>query len=797
MNPIIRNFISVIRRFKLAMALNVLGLASAFAAFVIIMMQISYECNFESCHPNADRIYRANLNDNSFDVPILPRPFVDAVINSSPFIEAGTIINPYTGKYYLLIENENRKFGFTEDFIACYPDITRMFNFEMVEGLTNCLEDPNAVLIPESMARKFFGDDSAVGRQIHLNDEIWGKSGQKLLTIGGVYKDFPENTQLNNVIYTAMDGSMQAESWGSSNYICYIMLKPGVSPQDIADNFNRNFDYSLIRSQGDAAKTKIDLLPIRDIYYQNESPDGLVVKSGNPNATILLLGVGILIVLIAAINYTNVYTALAPIRIRSINTQKVLGSSDNWLRFSLIGEAIFVSFVAYLLGLVIVWYLRELHFLEFLKVEIDFVAQTGLLVGLGLFALIVGLIAGLYPSFYVTSFPPALVLKGSFGLSPSGRKLRTVLISMQFIISVVLIIGTLFVYLQSNLMRHRTLGFDKDQIAIVELPSNILEKSENVYINKLEENPAIEDVAFSSQKLGAQDSYMTWGNVTCNDNTFSAYIFPVSWNFFRTMGIKMVDGREPTASDAKSDYPVFFAYKSIQERCQAQPGDRFSVSFAAPDTSGILNFAGFTEDVQFSSARNKLDNGIFVLNYQEHLPVSYIRIKAGADIDRVISHIRETIHEIDTSYPVDVEFYDAIFDNLYKQEEILKQMITLFSSLAIIISLVGVFSLVMFEAIYRRKEIALRRVMGSSIREILQMLSKTYVYIILICFVIASPVAYWAVGKWLENFAYKTPIYGWVFLVAFLIVLGVTLATVVYQSWHAATSNPVESLKDE
>ena len=157
MNPIIRNFISVIRRFKLAMALNVLGLASAFAAFVIIMMQISYECNFESCHPNADRIYRANLNDNSFDVPILPRPFVDAVINSSPFIEAGTIINPYTGKYYLLIENENRKFGFTEDFIACYPDITRMFNFEMVEGLTNCLEDPNAVLIPESMARKFFG----------------------------------------------------------------------------------------------------------------------------------------------------------------------------------------------------------------------------------------------------------------------------------------------------------------------------------------------------------------------------------------------------------------------------------------------------------------------------------------------------------------------------------------------------------------------------------------------------------------------------------------------------------------
>ena len=796
MNPIVRNFVSIIRRFKLAMALNVLGLAMAFAAFVVIMMQISYERNFENCHPNADRIYRANLNDNSFDVPILPRLFVDAIINSSPFIEAGTIINPYTGNYYLLIENEKGKFGFTEDFTACYPEITKMFNFQMVEGLANCLEDPNAVLLPESMARKFFGNESAVGKQIHLDNAIWGKSGQKHLTVGGVYKDFPANTQLNNSIYTAMDGSAQAESWGSSNYICYIMLKPGVSPQDIADNFNRNFDFSLMRSQGEADKTKIALLPIRDIYYLNESPDGLVVKSGNPNATLLLFGVGILIILIAAINYTNVYTALAPIRIRSINTQKVLGSSDNGLRCSLIGEAMFVAFVAYLFGLVIVWYLRELHLLAFLKVGVDFGAHIGLLVGLGIFSLVVGLIAGLYPSLYVTSFPPALVLKGSFGLSPSGRKLRTVLIGVQFIISIVLIIGTLFVYLQSNLMRHRALGFDKDQIAIVGLPVNLLEKSQDVYVNKLKENPAIEDVAFSSQKLGSQDTYMTWGNVTCNDNTFSAYIFPVSWNFFRTMGIKIVDGREPTESDAKSDYPVFFAYKSVQERCQAQPGDRFSVSFSS-DTSGVLNFAGFTEDVQFSSARHKLDNGIFVLNYQPFLPVSYIRIQAGADIDQIISHIRETVHEIDASYPVDVEFYDTIFDHLYKQEENLKQMITLFSSLAIIISLVGVFSLVMFEAIYRRKEIALRRVMGSSIHEILQMLSKTYIYIIMVCFIIASPVAYWAVGKWLENFAYKTPIYAWVFLVALLIVLGVTLATVVYQSWHAATSNPVKSLKDE
>ena len=796
MNPIVRNFVSIIRRFKLAMALNVLGLAMAFAAFVVIMMQISYERNFENCHPNADRIYRVDLQTEQWGGPILVRPFVYSIIHSSPFIEAGTIINPYMGISYITVEMNGQKVGYKESIMTCYPDITKMFNFQMVEGSADCLNEQIHVLIPESMARKFFGETSAIGKQINLENEyLWTKGEYKYLIVGGVYKDFPGNTQLNNVIYTAMGDDFTKDDWGSSNYYCYVMLQSGANPQDVADNFNRTFDFTQMGFLKEG-KVAITLKPLKSLYYLNESQDGQIMKSGNPATATLLIGIGLLIIIIACINYTNIYTALVPIRIRSINTQKVLGSSDNWLRFSLIGEAMFVSLVSYLLGLGIVWYLRELHLLDFLKVEVDFGAHIGLLLGLGGLSLITGMIAGLYPSLYVTSFPPALVLKGSFGLSPSGRKLRVVLISVQFIISLVLIICASFVYLQNRYMRHIRLGFDKDQIAVVELNTSFLKKGQNSYVNKLKEHPGIEDVAFSSQKLGGQDGYMTWGNVTCRDKSAKVYVFPVSWNFFRTMGIKVIDGRMPTEADEKGRSLTFYGYESLQKYYEATPGDRVEVGWLQNDSTSLA-FAGFTEDIQFSSARDKLDGGLFVLNYQPFLPVSYIRIQAGSDIDQIISHIRETVHEIDASYPVDVEFYDTIFDHLYKQEENLKQMITLFSSLAIIISLVGVFSLVMFEAIYRRKEIALRRVMGSSIHEILQMLSKTYIYIIMVCFIIASPVAYWAVGKWLENFAYKTPIYAWVFLVALLIVLGVTLATVVYQSWHAATSNPVKSLKDE
>ncbi len=794
MNPLFRNLRSIVRRYKLAVLLNIIGLAAAFAAFIIILMQIRFESGFESCHPNASRIYRVELVTDNWSTPILVRPFVYSIIHASPLIETGTILNPYSPNMYITVDADNKETGFKEQIMTCYPEITDMFNFQMVEGNKNCLKENNQLLLPESLARKFFGKEPAVGKQINIKDgNIWTKGEYKYLVVGGVYKDFPGNTQLNNTIYTAMGDDRTKDDWNSSNYYCYVMLKPGVTPRQVEENFNSSFDFKQLNwLEGNAS---ITLKSISSLYYLNESPDGQIMKGGDRQTTYLLIGIAFLVIVIACINFTNIYLALVPIRIRSINTQKVLGNSNSHLRLTLVAEAMLTAFLAYLLSLAIVFNLQEFHMLDFVKADIRFSSHVPLLIEVGMLSLLVGMIAGSYPSFYATSFAPALVLKGSFGLSHAGRKLRAVLISIQFIISMILIICTSFVYLQNHYMRHTNHGFDTDQIAVVELEYSLLSKHKDAYVEQLKSYPEIEDVCFSSQIMGERDGYMTW-SLGYKEQRYTVEAYPVSWNFFKVMGIKVVEGNMPTEADEKGNDLIFYGFKSLQEAIHAETGDQVERTFSKSYDRAY--FAGFTENVQFSSARLKKEAAVFVINDKHNYKgVSYIRLKKGADFGQAVKHIQQVVANIDPSYPTDIKFYDKIFDHLYQQEENMKQMITLFSALAILLSLVGVFSLVMFEAAYRRKEIGIRRVMGSSIQEILMLLSKTYIYIILACFVIAVPIAYYGVSKWLENFAVKTPIYLWVYLAALAIVLLVTLATVVFQSWRAATCNPVDSIRNE
>lgn len=793
MKTIIRNFLSVLRRFRLATALNVLGLSVSFAAFIIIMMQVRYEKTFDTCHTNIDCIYRVEVDMKDYKGLIIhSRPFVDAVIASSPLIGQATIYCPYTGEYYFTVMQGQDKAGFKEPFITCYPGITGMFDFEMVEGQAGCLKEGENVLIPASMARKLFGDEPAVGRRLNIDEAIWGKKTGGYLVVGGVYKDFPGNTQLNNVIYTSLNDDRTLDSWISRNYYCYVMLAPGADPATVAESFNRSFDFS--KSHEGDEEVEITLRPFRDIYYLNESPDGTLIKSGNPETTRLLMVIAFLIIIVAAINFTNFSTALTPLRIKSINTQKVLGSPDAVLRLSLLVEAMAIAFLSFLLSLLLIYLLNRPETLAFVKADLSLSNNVGLLLQAGALSLAVGLVAGAYPAYYITSFPPALVLKGSFGLSPAGRKLRTVLMGFQFVVSIVLIIGAFFIDLQNRYMQHFPLGFDKDRIAVVELNGRMAADSKEVYVNKLKEYPGIEDVAFSQQKLGAQDRYMTWGG-TYKEQGVQIDALPVSWNFIDVMGMQRTGGRQLTEADEQGQKMTFVVFDSMRKKHDMKDGDSFTIPWLGDGYP--IEIAGSVKDTHFSSLRGDLEDGVLIINYWGQLTVSYIRIKAGADLAATVDHIRRTVAEIDPAYPVDVQFYDTILDSLYRQEENLRMMVFLFSLLAIIISLVGVFGLVVFESQYRRKEIGIRKVHGSTVGGILRMLSRRYVSIVLVCFVLAAPLAWYGVTKWLEGFAYKTPVRLWVFAAALLVVMAITLATVIFQSWKAATANPVESIKNE
>ena len=620
---------------------------------------------------------------------------------------------------------------------------------------------------------------------MRAEENIWTKSA-KLFTIGAVYKDFPENTQLRNVVYTAIDPDYNINNFSSSNWVCYLLLDNPAMADEVADNFNRNFDFKKIYHEGE----QIRLVPLTDIYYMNETQDGGTFRSGNKEVTALLFGIALLIVIVAAINFTNFSTSLTPLRIKSINTQKVLGSSDTLLRRSLLIEAALISFIAWLVSLVIFWGLDWAEALPFIEADLSLVSNLPIVFLCGIVALVIGWLAGIYPAYYITSFPPALVLKGSFGLSPSGRKLRTTLICVQFVVSIVLIIGACFVQIQNSYMRNFSLGFDKDQVAIVELNETMYNKHHDTYVNRLKENPGIEDVAFAMEKVGSKDGYNTnGGNYKGKD--FQYFIIIASSNFLRVMGIPVIEGRDFSKADELSDHVSYIFNRTAMEGLDMQVGDAF-------DSYSSGHLVGFSDDVKFTSLRGGEDNIAFLVgNFGYSLPISYIRLKAGSDIHAVVGHIQETMRELDPSYPFNIEFYDEIFNHLYRKEENLRDLVTVFSLLAIIISLVGVFGLVVFETQYRRKEIGIRKVHGATVGEILLMFNKAYLRIVGICFVIAAPIAWQGAKMWLEGFAYKTPLHWWVFLIALLIVTVITLLTVSFQNWKAANENPVNSIKSE
>ena len=322
MKTILRNFLGVLRRFKMAAALNVLGLSVAFVAFTVIMAQVNYEWTFERTHPQADRIVRADLELENETTPFHARALVDAIIASSPHIETGALVNPFLGDIYIIAGEGDERRGFREPFVTCYPDITRIFGFSFLEGDANCLGDLEKALIPQSMARRLFGDQSAVGRSILVNEPLWTKEEPRTLVVGGVYRDFSGNTQLGNAIYTAIDRTMQGD-WESSNFICYLLLN-GQNPAEVEASINERFDFSPVWNPNHL-EVSIRLKPLTGIYLSGDNSFG-IFKAGNVNTIRALSGIALLIILIAGINFTNFSISLAPVRVKSINTQKILGA---------------------------------------------------------------------------------------------------------------------------------------------------------------------------------------------------------------------------------------------------------------------------------------------------------------------------------------------------------------------------------------------------------------------------------------------------------------------------------------
>ena len=748
MKLMIRNLLYLFKRFKTAVVLNLFGLTIAFAAFLLIVMQVDYEMNYDAMHSKSGRTFRLEANHGEFEHNAIHcLMFSDAFVNSSAHITDYSYRYPfYGGERYCQIDevdDQGEAKVFKENFQLCLPNISDVFDFHMKEGSVGCLSIPGSVLIPESVAKRLFDKQSAIGKRIRMSGSSgWQPVSTTILTIGGVYKDFPGNTTVQNRIYVPMDQlDLLKSSWQMYANEIYVTLDDPLNKEEVLDHFNKTFDFA--KSQmGSAQEIALRLTPLKDVYYTHDTTFDFNPK-GHRETNYVLLGIAFLILFIAGINFTNLTTSLIPLRLKTINTHRVLGCSIYKLRAISLIESIVICLISYILALFIVNDLSYTPIANWVDADIRLSQYKGLILLTALIAILTGCLAGLYPAIRSTSYAPALVLKGSFGLSPKGKKVRVALIGFQYTVSIALIIVTLFMGLQNHFMTSsEQLGFNKDQVAIVNLTPEIYAKHKPQYIQKLKDYPGIEDVAFSVYELSKEDDMIDLEYARHEDKDVFFKVFYASENFLSVMDIQVEEGRDFTREDlnkAQSDYII---NPAAERDFHLHPGDRFN------DRTVL----GVSKDFRFNSCRIASSPFVFALNNDIPNPklVSYIRFNSKTNLQEAVAHVRETLKEIDPTFPFEISFYNTILNNLYQKEQTLGKLISLFGIMAILISIVGVFGLVLFETQYRRKEIGIRKINGATTGQILLMFNKTYIRIVSVCFIISIPIAWMGTQQWLE-----------------------------------------------
>lgn len=806
-----RNFLTTLRRYKISSLLNVIGLTLAFTAFYVIMTQVWWELGYNRSLHEADRIYLVE-NEDWYEPgkwsSWLNQPVPERVIASTAGVEVGGCMWGGFGSGTCWTSNEP-SFGYNKFSASCGSvslPFLDVFAFRSVEGDVHDLGKPKSVIVSREAAERM---RVGVGSLIWVDTDEPQPDGA--MEVVAVFEDFPDNSLLGEceVVKNLGETNLYTTSEWSFNY--FVKFRPGADPDEFArqwTNVNQEMQREAAEKRaaaGDAADDDdesgiygVRLSPVSELYFESDSQ--APCRQGSVVTTYTLLGIAVLVIVLAFINFVNFFFALVPVRIRTVNTFKVFGAPASSLRFNFVFEAFGLVLIALLAAWYVSFALQGTEFASYISASLA-LSQNLEVVGLvAVVAFVMALAASLYPAWYITSFAPALVVKGSFGGTRSGRRLRTLLLGVQFFISIGLIIATSFIRLQHDYMMHYDMGFDKENLLAVRL-SERGAVSYDALRQKLLSDPQVKDVTGATSRL-VSVGRMGWGReFKGRQVAFQSYV--VQPDFLRVMGIPITDGRDFLESDFDKELGTMIFNEAARREFEMQVGDRIN-GFVSPDEQIV----GFCADFNFKPLQYGVSPFCFYLlpkkiqqeNYW-HLPhVVYVRMTPGADIAAVTAHIRRCIAEVDPrTEPGDivVRVFDEELGLEYDNERKLTAIVGLFALLAVVIALMGVFGLVLFETQHRRREIAVRRVMGASRGEILAMFNRRYVMLVAVCFVLAVPVSIWAVRHWLAGFAYAVPLYWWVFALALAGVLAVTALTVTVRSWRAVNENPAESVKSE
>ena len=807
----IRNFLTLLRRYTTSSVLNIVGMAVAFAAVYLIAVQVKFDLSYNRVIKNSERIYRLEYpgwdNEmNRWDI-WWNRQYPDKLAAICPEVEAAGSIgvmphsryqDEYSIKRNATIEN------FTISVAGAEPEGLAVFPFEMLAGRLEDLKTEDDLIISESTAKRFnlsVGDGLYYGR---------GAQNGAIRTVVAIYKDFPKPSSLSMPMgYVLLEPQEQtSENDWQDTY--YIRLQKGTDVEEIEQRMaqfvvdeGRKNGLSEEELKLEMARVTPRLTPINELYFIDDAP--VEGYRGSRTTTYTLIAIAVLILVISFINFVNFFFALIPSRIRAVNNYKIFGAPTWKLRLNFLFETVGLILVSLFVATIIVILFADTPLKEYISTSVA-INDNWLLAGaIALGVILFGVVVSLYPAWYITKFSPAFVIKGDFSASKSGRILRYTLVGVQYTISIALIICSIFVYRQHQYMLSCNMGFDRENLLSVEVPWEAVNPDvegyqldytkRDILLDRLTQNPQIKGVAFGDIQL-VSNAEGAWSRPLDGGDPVSFMIHGVSWNFLNVMGIEIVEGRDFLPSDEDTDTGAMIFNQTSVEKY----GLTLESKIPGHVQGLYANIVGFCKDFNFKSANWNIEPFAFIVHghYGWSMPRhTYIRTVAGADIAEVRKFVFDTLMEIAPNADpekIKIQFFEQELELLYQVEDKLSTLVTLFSFLSIVISIIGVFGLVLFETQYRRREIGIRRVHGASVGGILQMFNRKYLYIVAACSAVAIPVSYYIISRWMEQYVYRVEMSWWVYALAVGVILLITIVTVSLRSWCAANENPTNSI---
>lgn len=800
-------FFRTLRRNKVFSIVNIGGLAIGLATCLLMAIYIVDEYSFDKHHKDVERLFRvaSKAGKTNDGWAAAPAPLSSALKAELPEVEYSARLLTFPDiKKLLITRNDNNKKQFYEtDGYYADADFFRIFTYSFLQGNPQTvLSRPNSIVISAAMAEKYFGKENPVNKPLSVRTPF----GDFNYNVTGVFDpaDHPSHIP-SNFFLSMQNGDMgtwveKINNWATTNiFFTYIKLKPGTQlplfEKKLGDFFNAHAAADL--KAGGFSKV-LYLQPVKDIYLHS-SIGNEIASNGNINYLYILASIAGFILLIACINFMNLSTAQSERRAREVGVRKVLGADKQSLVFRFLSESFLLSIFSLLLALVLAILLLPL-FNQVTQKQIHSLGSPVILIMVTLLTFITGILAGLYPSFYLSAFRPVSVLKGKIRNSISATTLRKGLVVFQFTISACLILGAIIIWKQMNFMKNQQLGFNKEQQVAIPMQFDNTEQKFTALKNELLLQPGIKKVTAGSTYPGIPNinDMLFYGEGKSVNESVDIHLATIGDEYLETLGIQLLHGRT-FSKQFTADSNAIILNEAALKQLGYDPATAVgrNIRFQFENVHYSMNIVGVVKNFNFESLHKNIEPYGFATRFFANKYSYAITSFSTTNYPQLIKSIQSVWQKIIPETPFEYSFIDQDFQRNYEKDERTSKIVIYFTCIAIVIACLGLFALAAYSAEQRVKEIGIRKVLGASATNVTILLSKDFLKLVTIAILIASPLAWFIMQKWLQNFAYQTPVNWWLFVIAGGMAIFIAIGTVSFHAIKSALANPVESLRTE